>query len=449
MPLNPALAEDVLGHLIEKMAPCAAILDAEFRGRSEKMLRAANLPIAAVIPIGAEAPTDQPSFAAFVDQASSTEPDVIIHGDDIWELLFASGTTAMPKGVMISHSASHLAGLTYTASLTRGLPFESDLRVAVFLPMTYHIGDQAFTLSVWLAGGTLVLGRKPVPRDIAASIEVEAVTALLGGSPPMLEALADELDHKQRVVTSLGVIAYSWGSVAPTVYERLRRHTGDNLLLIGVLAQTESIAGHRFSPTAWPEVYARTAPDLNYVGLPNPLLASDIVNESGESVLHQPGVAGEAVYRSPIVTAGYYLDEEAIRTAFRGGWFHSGDSVMSDELGLRIMVDRFKDIVRSGGENVSSIRVEAVLQGHAAVARAAVIGLPHSQWGEAVTAVVLLRPGHTATDHELIAHCRSRLAGFETPKAVVFADDLPQTVGGKVLKYKLRKEYADTFSAAN
>src|SRR5690606_447824 len=149
--------------------------------------------------------------------------------------------------------------------------------------------------------------------------------------------------------------------------------------------QTEAIACHRFWPTKWPEVHRATAPAVNYVGVPSPLLASDVVDETGEPVR---GVPGEAVYRSPIMTAGYYRNPEATAEAFRGGWFHSGDSAQVDEQGLRIMVDRYKDIVKTGGENVSSQRVEAVLHRHPAVGRAAVVGLPHERWGEAVTAVV-------------------------------------------------------------
>jgi acyl-CoA synthetase (AMP-forming)/AMP-acid ligase II len=140
--------------------------------------------------------------------------------------------------------------------------------------------------------------------------------------------------------------------------------------------------------------------------------------------------------------AGYYRDEEATRHAFRYGWFHSGDSCAYDENGLRVMLDRYKDIVKTGGENVSSLRVEAVLAQHPDVAKAAVIGLPHPHWSEAVTAVVVLRDGARASAEDLIKHCRASLAGYETPKSVVFAADLPETVGGKVLKYRLRADHA-------
>jgi acyl-CoA synthetase (AMP-forming)/AMP-acid ligase II len=154
---------------------------------------------------------------------------------------------------------------------------------------------------------------------------------------------------------------------------------------------------------------------------------------------------GEAVYRSPVVMAGYYRDPAATAEAFRSGWFHSGDSCTYDDAGLRIMVDRYKDIVKTGGENVSSIRVEAVLGQHPDVLKAAVIGLPHGRWGEAVTAIVVLRPDALVSPDALVTWCRQRLAGFETPKRVVVVDGLPETVGGKVLKYRLRAEFAGTY----
>jgi acyl-CoA synthetase (AMP-forming)/AMP-acid ligase II len=162
----------------------------------------------------------------------------------------------------------------------------------------------------------------------------------------------------------------------------------------------------------------------------------------GNSLRGQAGVAGEAVYRSPVITAGYYKDIDATRDAFRDGWFHSGDSCMYDDDGLQIMVDRFKDIVKSGGENVSSLRVEGVLAAHPDVVRAAVIGLPDEKWGERVTAVVTLRPDSVFDEAAMIAYARKHLASYESPKQVVFLDEMPETVGGKILKYKLRESLA-------
>ncbi|MEU8490627.1 AMP-binding protein [Pseudonocardia alni] len=444
VPVNPALAPDVLEHLIGQAEPGLAIVDAELWPRAEQAFTATGLRVGATIAIGGGPVAGSPSFGGLLDGLPTTEPDVEIHADDIWEILYTSGTTAMPKGVMISHGSTHLAALNFTVSLTRGLRVETDLRVATALPMIYHVGDQIFTFSAFLAGGSLVLGRRPLPDQLVATIAEERPTALWAGSPQFVAAIDAVAERTGADLSSLTVLVYGWGALEPAVYARLQDRA-PGLVVLGIFGQTEAIACHRFWPATWSEVYARTAPSVNYVGVPSPLLASDVVDETGVSVRDTPHVPGEAVYRRPVVTAGYYLNEEATREAFRGGWFHSGDSASVDEDGLRIMVDRFKDIVKSGGENVSSLRVESVLHGHPAVEKAAVIGLPHPRWGEAVTAVVVLREGAEADAESIIAHCRATLGGYETPKAVVFVDGLPETVGGKVLKYRLRARHGALF----
>jgi acyl-CoA synthetase (AMP-forming)/AMP-acid ligase II len=444
MPINPSLATDVLEHLIAQAEPGLAIVDAELWPRAEEAFTGTGLRVGATVTIGGGPVAGSPSFGGFLDGRPTTEPDVEIHGDDIWQLLYTSGTTAMPKGVMTSHAASHLAGLNFAVSLTRGLRVETELKVLTYLPMIYHVGDQIFTLSAFLSGGSLVLGRRPVPDQVVAAIAEERPTAVWAGSPQFVAALAAEADRTGADLSSLTVLVYGWGALAPDVYATLLREA-PGLTVLGIFGQTEAIACHRFWPAKWPEVYDRSAPAVNYVGVPSPLLASDVVDETGASLRDTPHTPGEAVYRSPIVTAGYYLNEDATREAFRGGWFHSGDSAAVDDDGLRIMVDRFKDIVKSGGENVSSLRVESVLHSHPAVEKAAVIGLPHAHWGEAVTAVVVLRAGAEADQESIVEHCRARLGGYETPKAVVFADALPETVGGKILKYKLRHEHTALF----
>ncbi|GLY43213.1 acyl-CoA synthetase [Amycolatopsis sp. NBRC 101858] len=440
VPLNPGLAPDVLDHLVRLTEPRLAIVDAELWPR---LAGVAGVRVGATITVGGGPVAGTPSFGEFLDGRPDTEPDVEIHGDDIFQLLFTSGTTALPKGVMLSHSYAHLAGLNFALSLTRGLRHETDLRVCTFLPMIYHVGDALFTYSTFLAGGTLVLGRRPVPGPVAATLAESRATAVWAGSPQFVAALADAADADPALdLTSLTTLVYGWGALAPALLRRLEARTAPGFVTVGIFGQTEAIACHRFWPSAWPEVHARTAPAMNYVGVPSGLLASDVVDELGEPVR---GTPGEAVYRSPVMTAGYYRDPEATRTAFRGGWFHSGDSAVVDEDGLRVMVDRYKDIVKSGGENVSSMRVEAVLHQHPDVLRAAVIGLPHEHWGEAVTAVVVPRPGAEPAAAELIAFCREHLAGYETPKAVVFSGELPETVGGKILKYKLRERHAGLY----
>lgn len=461
VPVNPSLAADVLAYLVRLVDPRFVVVDAEIWPGVAEVIGAAGLRPDVTIPIGGGVAPGGVSFTEFLAGQPAAEPDAVVHGDDIWEILFTSGTTAMPKGVMLSHSYAYMGAMSFALSLTRGLRLEADLKLCAFLPVIYHVADEVLSLPAFLAGGSLVIGRKPVPRDMAAAIARERVTALWGGSPQLVKALAAELDAGQPDLDarSLQVLVYGWGAVEPAVRARLQELCGGQFILVGIFGQTEAISCHRFWPDAWEDKYLATAPQLNYVGIPNPLLGSTVVDADGGQLLDQPGVPGEAVYRSPAVASGYYQDPVATQEAFRHGWFHSGDSCMVDEDGLRIMVDRYKDIIKSGGENVSSLRVEAVLHQHAGVAKAAVIGLAHDRWGEAVTAIVVARPGQGvlaeggppepgAAEAALIAFCRERLAGFETPKAVIFVAELPETVGGKVLKYKLREQFAGHFRAA-
>jgi len=442
-PINPMMAPDMVAAMIDLVQPRLAVVDAELWPRAEQPFADRGLPAAVTITIGGDPVEGSVSFTDFIAGQSDAEPEVEIHGDDIWEILFTSGTTALPKGVMISHTCSYLAALGFAQSLTRGLRVENDLRLGSYLPLLYHVGDQPFTYSVFLSAGTLLIGRRPNAAAIADSISAERLTALWGGSPAMLRAIDAVLNERPDLdVTSLKVAVYGWSALPPATLESLKRHCGPELLAFEIFGQTESISCHRFWPDKWPELYARTAPQLNYVGVPSPLLASMVMDLDGADLASSPGTAGEAVYRSPSMMSGYYRDEPATREAFRHGWFHSGDSCAYDSDGLRIMLDRYKDIVKTGGENVSSLRVEAVLAQHPDIDKSAVIGLPHDRWGEAVTAVVVPRPGREPSAEEIIKFARQTLAGYEAPKGVIFADALPETVGGKVLKYKLRASHA-------
>ncbi|HEV7212507.1 MAG TPA: AMP-binding protein [Blastococcus sp.] len=447
VPLNPAFAPDVVTQLIALVEPRFSMVDAELWPGVAPAFESAGLRADVTIGIGGGPVAGSVAFPEFLAGRPAEEPDTVVHGDDVWEILFTSGTTALPKGVMLSHTYAHMGAYAFALSLTRGVRIEADLVQCSFLPVIYHVADQALSLPAFLAGGRFVIGRRPVPADMAAAVEREKVTALWGGSPQLVKALAAAMEADAGTTTSsLRVLVYGWGAVEPGVLATLEARCGPEFLLVGIFGQTEAISCHRFWPAVEREKYEAAGSTVNYVGIPNPLLASTIMDFDGSDLLGTSGVPGEAVYRSPAVASGYYRDRAATEEAFRYGWFHSGDSCVADEDGLRIMVDRYKDIIKSGGENVSSIRVEAMLHEHPQVAKAAVIGLPHDRWGEAVTAVVVRSPGATVTEQELVDWARGRLAGFETPKAVVFADALPETVGGKVLKYKLRRAMASLYA---
>lgn len=443
LPINTMMAPDMVAHSLRHVGAVAAIVDFESWNKARGPVEAAGIPVLAAIADPAGGTGDFPSLRALMADQPITEPDVRIHGDDIWEILMTSGTTSMPKAVMISHTHTYLAAMNQALSYSRGVGAESDFRMCTFLPVIYHIGDQIFAFSPLLCGGSLVLGRGFDPARLAQAVTDERPTALFGGSPQLISELVRvSLAATERLdLSSLQVLVFGWAALPPALAEQLQQLC-KGVALVGIFGQTEAIALHRFPVARWPEVHRQTAPAVNVVGLPTPLLASTVMDEDGRSLHGQPGVRGEAVYRSPIITAGYFRDEAATCQAFRHGWFHSGDMCEFRDDGLRVMVDRYKDVVKSGGENVSSLRVEAVVAQFPVVARVAVVGVPDTRWGEAVTAVVVPRPGETVDEAALIAFCRERLAGYETPKRVVVADDLPVTVGGKVLKYKLRAQLA-------
>src|SRR3954454_4959075 len=445
VPVKPLMAPDVLSWGVRQREARFAVVDAELWPRAEGAFADSGLAPAVSVPIGDAEVPGASAFADWIAPQPATEPDVTIHGDDIWSLLFSSGTTAMPKAVMSSHTYSYMASYTYTVSLTRGLRFETDLRLCTFLPIVYHCGHHAALFSAFLAGGTAIVGRRPDPAGNVAAISAERATAVWAGSPLLLRAIADAADADPAAdLTSLTVALFSWSTMHPDLVRRLKALCGEDLGLLEVFGQTEAMSCYRFWSDEWPEKVEASRGTVNHVGAPNPLLAATVLDDRGQIVA--PGVPGEAVYRSPAVTAGYYKDEPATREAFRHGWFHSGDSCRYEDDGQQILVDRYKDIVKSGGENVSSARVEGALLQPPGVLRVAVIGIPHERWGEIVAAVVMPEPGEPPADEELIAFARERLAGYETPKRIIWAEELPETVGGKVLKYKLRERYGASSS---
>ena len=438
-PINVMMASDVIAEALQRVGAQHAIVDQALWEPLEGTLALAN--IRPIVSIGGLPQGGIPNFEEFMSEHGSDEPDVEIHGDDIWQVLFTSGTTAKPKAVMISHTSTYMAAYSKALTMTRGLSHESEIRLGVFTPMVFHIGDQLCVFGPLVCGGTVIIGRKPQGPEMARAITDEKVTCLFGGSPQFVESLITEVQSKPEEydLSSLGVMWFGWAPLAPASLAAFQELCGPQLKVYEMIAQTEAIAGHRFFIDRHLDMYLREAPAINHVGKPSPIMGATVMDETGQDLRDKPGVAGEAVYRTPAMFSGYYRDLEATQEAVRGDWFHSGDSFVYGQDQIRLMVDRYKDIVKSGGENVSSIRVESVLQQHPTVIRAAVIGLPDDRWGEMVTACILKAPNTQFEEKALIGFARERLAGFETPKRIVVMDEFPTTVGGKVLKYKLRQ----------
>ena len=439
-PINVMMAPDVIGECLLHVDAKIAIVDADLWAKLKDTL--APLGIDPIMSIGGG--DEAPSFETFIDGQSTAEPDVTIHGDDIWEILFTSGTTARPKAVMISHTYTYMTAYSHMLTMTRGLDHESELRLATFTPMVFHIGDHICVFGPLVCGGTAIVGRKPEGPEMAETCTAEKVTCLFGGSPQFVESIIRTVDESPSSydLSSITVMFFGWAPMAPESLSAFKQLCAEHVKIYEIIGQTEAVACHRFFVDRHLDMYLREAPAVNHVGKPSPVMASTVVDEEDNDLRGQKGVAGEAVYRSPAIFSGYYRDSAATEEAVKNDWFHSGDSFIYHDEEIRVMVDRYKDIVKSGGENVSSIRVEAVLQQHPAVNRAAVVGITDDRWGEAVVACVIPEPGVEFDDKAIIAFARERLAGFETPKRIEIVDEFPTTVGGKILKYKLRQAFA-------
>ena len=441
-PVNVMMAPDVILETLAHVDAQIALVDQVQWDRLGARLAPAG--IRPVMSIGGGTHGVAPDFDAFIAPFDASEPDIKIHGDDVWEVLFTSGTTARPKAVMISHTYSYMTAYSHVLTQTRGLSHESEIRHAAFTPMVYHIGDHACVFSPLMAGGSAVMGRKPEGHVMADTCTRERVTCLFGGSPQFVESIIRAVDERPAAydLSAMTAMHFGWAPLAPGSLAAFRRICGPQLKVYEICGQTEAVSCHRFHIERHVDMYMAESPQMNHVGQPSPIMAATVFDEHGNDLRGRKGVAGEAVYRSPAMFSGYYRDQKATEEALAGGWFHSGDSFVYHDDEVRLMVDRYKDIVKSGGENVSTIRVEAILQQHPDVQRAAVVGVPDERWGEAVVACIIPKPGAQIEDAALIGFARERLAGFETPKRIVVMDEFPTTVGGKILKYKIRQALA-------
>ncbi|WP_051236847.1 class I adenylate-forming enzyme family protein [Ottowia thiooxydans] len=443
-PVNPNLSDEVLEQLIELCEPAAMITDSDFAERVLRLAAKSKVPVLHQIRISSqEVPLR--SFSEFIAQASDAEPEVEIHGDDIWELLFTSGSTSTPKGVMVSHTNTMFAAMSFNGMCMVGNDYESDLVMCSFLPIIYHVGDGIIYNTI-MSGGKAVIGRKLNPRLIAEAIDQEKVTSLWGGAPQAIDAITSEFEKDQGLSsTSLKTVIFGWAPMNPQLHAKAHQYLGAGVKFIEIIGMTEVVCAHRFWIEKHPELFQRTSPQENYVGEPHGLLAAKISGTDGTPIPMGDASVGEAAYRSPALMAGYYRKPEDTREAFRGGWFHGGDAFKWGESGQRILADRFKDIVKTGGENVTCIRVEAILSGHPSVLKTAIVGLPHARWGEAVTAFIVKKTGASVDEEELVHLAKQRLAPFEQPKQYVFLDALPETVGGKVQKHIIRSTYSNLY----
>ena len=422
MPINWRLAAPEVRFILEHSSARALVCDPALVGLANDATRDAATGLLRVC----TARDRVPGWESFADLRSDAGGRARAHasGDDVHRLMYTSGTTGRPKGVMITHANLAWKNFAHIAELGLGA---GDVGLACG-PL-YHVGAlDLVTTSMIAVGATTVVHRVFNAERIVDEIERSRVS-VLWTAPAMARAILDVAGVEDRDLASVRVLI-AGGEKMPIPYVERMRRAFPSAWLADAYGLTETVSGDTFLDRE------STFAKLGSVGRPCPYLELDLWDEHGRSV--PVGERGEIVLRGPKVFQGYWRDPDATAKAFAGGWFHTGDIGVRDDDGYLFIVDRLKDMIVSGGENIASSEVERALYEHPAVSEVAVVGRPDERWGEVPVAWVVLRAGATATPDELVEHCGARLGRFKVPKQVTLVDALPRNPSGKVLKRELR-----------
>jgi fatty-acyl-CoA synthase len=380
----------------------------------------------------------RPGWLGYEAELEASPPSferVEIGETDLLTINYTSGTTARPKGVMITHRN---AWVNSVGTLVHVHMTSAD-RYLWTLPM-FHANGWTFTWTVTAAGGTHVCLRRVEAARIFEALAAERIT-MLCAAPTVLIAIASAPAELRRHAPR-GVRVLTAG--APPAAATINRIEGDfgwDILQVYGLTETAPFISV-CEPRKEHEGLAAEERAVIKARQGVELVASGelrVVSDDGREVPPDGQTLGEIVVRGNVVMQGYYNDPEATAQAMRGGWFHSGDAAVVHPDGYVEIRDRIKDVIISGGENISSIEIEGAILRHPAVQEVAVVGVPHEKWGESPHAFVVLRAGAAASAEELREFCRARLAHFKTPHGFTFVSELPKTATGKIQKFVLRK----------
>ena len=376
-------------------------------------------------------------MADFAAQAAATAPvdDARVGGEALAAILYTGGTTGRSKGVMLTHLNF------WSASMTRGAELNNAPdSVSLLVAPLFHVAGLGRLIGQSIVGGSWVTMPQFRAEAVLDAVFTHRITDTIV-VPTMLQALLEAPNFDAAKVQSLNRIAFGAAPMPPDLLDRaLATWPNAEFFQAYGLTETSGAACINLPANHRPGAPAERLRSVGRAGLGAEIR---ILDPEGRECAR--GEVGEIVIRGPMVTSGYWKLPEVSAQALRGGWLHTGDGGRMDANGFIFIADRLKDMIISGGENVYSGEVEAALRSHGDVVDAAVIGVPDARWGEAVHAVVVLRPG-VAESAELAdaikAHCRTRLAGYKCPRSLAFAAALPLSAAGKVLKTQLRAEHA-------
>jgi fatty-acyl-CoA synthase len=439
--INIRLAPPEVAFVVDHSDSKALFVDNEFAGLvTPKISEMTNVNLFVnICDVSDEKPLNGPSYEEFL--ANSSDAPVERAVDDergVLSINYTSGTTGVPKGVMYHHRGAYLNSLA--EALEHGLGPDS---VYLWTLPMFHCNGWCYTWAVTAVAATHVCLRKVVPEEIYRLVESESVSHLCA-APTVLISMSNypaakdvKFQRQLRVITA-------GAPPAPTVIKNMES-IGPKVIQVYGLTEVYGPHSICLPQPEWDDLPVdERVRHMACQGVPNVIAQHmDVMDrQTMEPVPHNGQIIGEIVMRGNNVMLGYYKSEDATAKAFEGGWFHSGDLAVMHPDGYVEIKDRAKDIIISGGENISSVEVEGVIYRHPDVLEVAVVGVPDEKWGEVPKAFVVPKPGTSPTAEDIIKFCREQMARFKVPKSIEFGE-LPKTATGKILKYTLRnKEWA-------
>ncbi|MFW5681145.1 MAG: acyl-CoA synthetase [Pseudomonadota bacterium] len=435
--LNTRLDARTIAYILAHGEAKVLIADTEFAPVVEAALAQLDRPLTVIDIVDPAAPGQRHGSLDYEELLQQGAADFVPYWPaDEWQAIalnYTSGTTGHPKGVVYHHRGAYLNAIGNVLVWDMG-----DRPTYLWTLPLFHCNGWCFPWAVTLQGGTHVCLRKLTAETILEAIAAERVTHLCGA--PIVMGLIAHADDALHAPITQRVKMMTAASAPPAAILQRMADRGFEVTHVYGLTEVYGPATVCAWQDAWDGLDAKARADrLARQGVRYPVLEELAVTDPDtlEPLPHDGSALGEIMMRGHIVMKGYLKDAAATAKAFRGGWFHTGDLAVTHPDGYVEIKDRSKDIIISGGENISSIEVEGALYRHPAVLEAAVVARPDPQWGESPCAFVTLRPGATVTADELIAHCRSELAHFKAPRSIVFGE-LPKTSTGKVQKTVLR-----------